>query len=57
MSYWVAEKEIRAEQDRNWSEWYELVREVEVPMNANVISSNLVYMVKKEKEASLSYKY
>lgn len=56
MPSWVAEKSVRTEHDDNWMDAYDPGREDMVPMDANVISSHVVYKVKKDGDSSLTLK-
>lgn len=53
---WVIEKAIRQEHDENWTGAYSEVMESDLPNNANVISSHVVFKVKTQDDESLRMK-
>lgn len=53
---WIVEKAMRAEHDQNWVDAYEEVPESELPRNANVISSHVIFKIKTEDDGSLRLK-
>lgn len=53
---WVVEKAMRSEHDENWVGAYEEVAESELPSEANVISSHVVFKIKTNDDSSLKLK-
>ena len=45
---WIIQNAINREIEQNWTDAYEEVKETDVPRNANVISSHIVYALKSE---------
>lgn len=53
---WVIEKAMKSEQDQNWTDAYLEVAESDLPKLANIISSHVIFKVKKNDDGTLKRK-
>lgn len=53
---WIIEQAFEKEHQNNWSDAYEQVREKDLPRNANIITSHVVYKIKTDEQGERDLK-